>query len=213
MSKTELAALARKKKKQADYGKRTTFIEAREAMGLYLESVCYFIQCANDEPILDQRNSLLTATLAMLQHLAYNYQKMFQIPTNQSAESLNNIRSKFLLINYWLQSYIYHLQFTTNFSSIERCANQVIEYFNHSKSPSDANHNFIYDFSKYMLYSYHSNCYWNKAERLMREEPSKKFVEQLLRQNQNRRLTRDDSTLDFLLYIFDAIDLLRLTNV
>jgi len=39
------------------------------------------------------------------------------------------------------------------------------------------------------------------------------FVEQLLRQNQNRRLSRDDSTLDFLLYIFDAIDLLRLTNV
>jgi len=68
-------------------------------------------------------------------------------------------------------------------------------------------------FSKYMLNSYHSNCYWNKAERLMREEPSKKFVEQLLRQNQNRRLTRDDSTLDFLLYIFDAIDLLRLTDV
>jgi len=39
------------------------------------------------------------------------------------------------------------------------------------------------------------------------------FVEQLIRQNQNRRLTRDDPTLDFLLYIFDAIDLLRLTSV
>lgn len=36
-------------------------------MSLYLESVCYFIQCANEEPIVDQRNSLLTATLAMLQ--------------------------------------------------------------------------------------------------------------------------------------------------
>ena len=39
------------------------------------------------------------------------------------------------------------------------------------------------------------------------------FIGQLLRQNQNRRLTRDDTTLDFLLYIFDAIDLLRLTVV
>jgi hypothetical protein len=49
----------------------------------------------------------------------------------------------------------------------------VTEYFSHSKSPSDANHNFIYDFSKYMLNSYHSNYYWNKAERLTREEPLK----------------------------------------
>ncbi len=65
----------------------------------------------------------------------------------------------------------------------------------------------------------------------MREEPTKsmwrkiwfskkidcfvnlEFAEQLLRQNQNRRLTRDDTTLDFLLYIFDAIDLLRITNI
>lgn len=67
MSKSELAALARKKKKQADYGKRGTFAEAREAMGLYLESVCYFIQCANEETKLDQRTSLLTTTLTMLQ--------------------------------------------------------------------------------------------------------------------------------------------------
>lgn len=67
MSKSELAALARKKKKQADIGKRTTFIEIREAMGLYLESVCYFIQCANDEIKQDQRISLLTTTLTMLQ--------------------------------------------------------------------------------------------------------------------------------------------------
>lgn len=75
--------------------------------------------------------------------------------------------------SYWLQSYIYHLQFNANFSSIERCANQVTEYFSHSKSPSDANHNFIYDFSKYMLNSYHSNYYWNKADRLTREDPLK----------------------------------------
>ncbi len=67
MSKTELAALARKKKKQADCSKRTTFIEAREVMGLYLESVCYFIQCANDEAKQDQRLSLLSTTLTMLQ--------------------------------------------------------------------------------------------------------------------------------------------------
>ncbi|CAF4790891.1 unnamed protein product, partial [Rotaria magnacalcarata] len=36
MSKVDLASLARKKKKQADNGKRSTFEEAREAMGLYL---------------------------------------------------------------------------------------------------------------------------------------------------------------------------------
>lgn len=66
MSKTDLAALARKKKKQADYGKRTTFAEVRDAMGLYLESVCFFIQCANDESNHDQRTSLLTSTLTML---------------------------------------------------------------------------------------------------------------------------------------------------
>lgn len=77
-----------------------------------------------------------------------------------------------------------------------------------------------------MLPAYQSTYYWNKAERLTREEPSKskaaararahvvrsisEFLEQLLRQNQNQRLSRDDSTLNFLLYIFDAIDLLRL---
>ena len=80
-----------------------------------------------------------------------------------------------------------------------------------------------------MLNSYQSNCYWIKAERLTREEPTKSkitidilflnhilfnlgFVEQLTRQNQNRHLSRDYSTLDFLLYIFDAIDLLRTTT-
>ena len=39
------------------------------------------------------------------------------------------------------------------------------------------------------------------------------FLEQLFRQNQNRRLTRDDRIFDFILYIFDAIDLLRHTVV
>lgn len=68
MSKTDLAALARKKKKQADFGKRATFAEAREAMGLYLESVCYYIRCANVESKQDQRTSLLTTTLTMLQY-------------------------------------------------------------------------------------------------------------------------------------------------
>lgn len=67
MSKADLAALARKKKKQADNSKRTTFVEAREVMSLYLESVCYFIQCANDESKLDQRTPLLATTLTMLQ--------------------------------------------------------------------------------------------------------------------------------------------------
>ncbi|UJR08301.1 hypothetical protein I4U23_012572 [Adineta vaga] len=211
MSKKELNSLAREKKKQAD-GEKRTFEDIKQSMSLYLESVCYFIQCAHNEPIVEQCTALLTATLAMLQHLAYNYQKMFHISTNPSAESLNYIRPKFLLIDYWLQSYIYHLQFNTNFSSIERCATQVVEYCNHSKSPEDMNSHTLLDFSKSMLPSYHSTYYWNKAERLTREEPSKKFLEQLLRQNQNRRLSRDDSTLDFLLYIFDAIDLLRSTT-
>ena len=68
MSKIDLDTLARQKKKQADQGKRTTFEETREAMGLYLESVCYFIQCANDETKQDQRTALLTTTLTMLQY-------------------------------------------------------------------------------------------------------------------------------------------------
>ncbi len=66
MSTKELNSLAREKKKQAD-GEKRTFEDVKQSMSLYLESVCYFIQCANDEPILEQRNSLLTATLAMLQ--------------------------------------------------------------------------------------------------------------------------------------------------
>ena len=37
------------------------------------------------------------------------------------------------------------------------------------------------------------------------------FLEQLLRQNQNRRLTRDDRPIDFISYIFHAIDSLRST--
>jgi hypothetical protein len=256
MSKTELASLARKKKKQADYGKRTTFIEAREAMGLYLESVCYFIQCANDEPKQDQRTSLLTTTLTMLQQLAQNHKKMFHISNSNQTSDLYSLQQKFLLINYWLQSFIYHLQLNTNMPTIERYANQVTEYFNQLKNPSSAasltrmnnqqqltpindnnpisplsttsqtsssdlsttsgnnqieQHRYIYDFSKLMLNSYNSTYYWNKAESLMREKPLKEFTEQLLKQNQNRRLSRDDITLNFILYIFDSIELLRLS--
>lgn len=37
------------------------------------------------------------------------------------------------------------------------------------------------------------------------------FTEQLRKQNQNRRLSRDDPTIDFLLYMFDAIELLRVS--
>ena len=94
-------------------------------------------------------------------------------------------------------------------------------------NPTDP-HRYMYDFSKFMLASYHSTQYWNKAESLSREKPLKgkrrkrvasslflslclEFVEQLLKQNQNRRLSRDDTTLDFILYIFDAIELLRLS--
>ncbi|CAF0725833.1 unnamed protein product [Rotaria sordida] len=262
MSKTDLASLARKKKKQADHGKRTTFEEAREAMGLYLESVCYFIQCANDEPKQDQRTSLLTTTLTMLQQLAQNYKKMFCLSNSTQSRDLYSLQQKFLLINYWLQSFIYHLQFNTNMPTIERCANQVTDYFTQLKNPSSAaslirttnmniqqqqqqstllndnnpisplsttsqasssdisttsgnnqneQHRYIYDFSKLMLNSYYSTYYWNKAESLMHEKPLKEFIEQLLKQNQNRRLTRDDTTLDFILYIFDAIELLRLS--
>lgn len=66
MSTKELNTLAREKKKQAD-GEKRTFEDVRQSMCLYLESVCYFIQCAHDELITDQRNSLQTATLNMLQ--------------------------------------------------------------------------------------------------------------------------------------------------
>jgi hypothetical protein len=249
MSKTELAALARKKKKQADCSKRTTFIEAREVMGLYLESVCYFIQCANDEAKQDQRISLLTTTLTMLQQLAQNHKKMFHLSNTNPSGDLYSLQQKFLLINYWLQSLIYHLQLNTHMSTLERYANQVTEYFHQLKNPSSVKvnnqqqltpindnnpisplsttsqtsssdlsttsgteqHRYVYEFSKLMLNSYHSTYYWNKAESLMREKPLKEFTEQLLKQNQNRRLSRDDTTLDFLLYIFDSIELLRLS--
>ncbi|UJR37946.1 hypothetical protein I4U23_030631 [Adineta vaga] len=259
MSKADLASLARKKKKQADHGKRTTFEEAREAMGLYLESVCYFIQCANDETKQEQRTSLLTTTLTMLQQLAQNYKKMFYLSNPTLSGDLYSLQQKFLLINYWLQSLIHYLQFNTNMPTIDRYATQVTEYFNQIKNPSSAAsltrstnlnlqqqstpindnnpisplsttsqtsssdisttsgnnqvepHRYIYDFSKYMLSSYHSTLYWNKADSLSREKPLKEFTEQLLKQNQNRRLSRDDTTLDFILYIFDAIELLRLS--
>lgn len=206
-STRELNALARDKKKQAD-GEKRTFDDVKNSMTLYLESVCYYIQCANDEPIVKQRYSLLKETLTMLQHLTLNYPKMFQLPGNQSADLLNDIRPKFLLIDYWLQSYIYHLQFNINFSSIERCANQVIEQIKQPNSPTS---NSFYEFSKYMLNAYQSNVFWQKAECLLRDEPCKNFLEQLTRQISPRRLSRDDPTLDFLLYIFEAIELLRIT--
>lgn len=241
MSKTELTALARRKKKQADQGKRTTFAEAREAMGLYLESVCYFIQCANDEPKQDQRTSLLTSTLTMLNQLAQNHKKMFQISNSNQSGDLYNLQQKFLLINYWLQSLIYHLQYQSTITSIDRHAVQVTEYFNQTKTSSTRTNNqqqttindnnpisplstnssdsgantdqqrSICEFSKLMLNSYHSMDYWNKAESLMKEKSLKEFTEQLLKQNQNRRLSRDGTTLDYLLYIFDSIELLRLS--
>ncbi|CAF0753789.1 unnamed protein product [Adineta steineri] len=259
MSKADLASLARKKKKQADNGKRTSFKEARESLGLYLESVCYFIQCASDETKLDQRSSLLQTTLTMLQQLAQNHKKMFHLSNPTQLTDLYSLQQKFLLINYWLQSLIYYLQFNSNMPTIDRHATQVTEYFNQLKNPSSAasltrttnsnnqqqstpindnnpisplsttsqtsssdlsttsgnnsteQHRYMYDFSKFMLNSYYSTSYWNKAESLMREKPLKEFTEQLLKQNQNRRLSRDDTTLDFILYIFDAIELLRLS--
>ncbi|CAF1089238.1 unnamed protein product [Adineta ricciae] len=266
LSKAELASLARRKKKQADRGKRTTFAEAREAMGLYLESVCYYIQCANDETKQDQRTSLLATTLIMLDQLAQNHKKMFCLTNPSQSTDLYNLQQKFLLINYWLQSLIYYLQFNTSMPTIDRYATQVIEYLNQSKNPSSTappatstrttttttnpnlqqqstpnndnnpisplsttsqtslsdlsttsgnnqieQHRSMCEFSKLMLNSYHSTYYWNKAESLSCERSLKEFTEQLLKQNQNRRLSRDDTTLDFVLYIFDAIELLRLS--
>ena len=41
---------------------------------------------------------------------------------------------------------------------------------------------------------------------------SLEFTEQLLKQNQNRRLNRDDTTLDFILHVLNAIELLRLST-
>jgi len=207
-STKELNTLAREKKKQAD-GEKRTFDDVKQSMSLYLESVCYFIQCANDEPLIDQRYSLLKETINMLQHLIMKYQKMFYLAGDQYTELLNNIRPKFLLINYWLQSYIYQLQFNINFPSIERYANQLNDCLNQSKSPSSISSSSLFEFSKNMFNSYQSNSYWQKAERLIREEPCKKFLEQLSRQTSLRRLSRDDPTLDFLLYIFEAIELLR----
>lgn len=65
------------------------------------------------------------------------------------------------------------MQYNINLPAIERCAPQVIEIINQSKSPSDANNSFVYEFSKHMLNSFQSNYYWHKAERLKREEPLK----------------------------------------
>lgn len=103
-----------------------------------------------------------------------------------------------------------------------------------STNQSQEQHRSLHDFSKLMLSSYYSTYYWNKAERLMREKPLKgqcdcceccmnermsllfssfsiDFTEQLLKQNQNRHLSRDDPPLEFLLYMFDAIELLRVS--
>lgn len=66
MSIKELNSLARDKKKQAD-GEKRTFEDVKQSMSLYLESVCYFIRCAPDEPIVEQRISLLSTILSMLQ--------------------------------------------------------------------------------------------------------------------------------------------------
>lgn len=117
MSIKQLDSLARQKKKEADTHRRRTFEEIRQSMSLYLESVCYFTQCAHGEPVIDQRMALLTTILPMLQsvscsflppsvsftfsvfrQLVSNHQKMFHIPNNQSVDLLFSLRQKFLLI-------------------------------------------------------------------------------------------------------------------
>lgn len=156
---------------------------------------------------------LLSATLAMLDHLAQNHLKMFQL---SNSTLLPNLRQKFLLINYWLQSLLFKLRYQNDWSSAERWANQVNEHFNQPKSSpssqtSDKNNQIFYEFSKFMIASFQSDSLWNKADRLSKESSLKDFLEQLTKQNQNRRLSRDDQMSDFILYIFDAIDLLRST--
>ena len=42
-----------------------------------------------------------------------------------------------------------------------------------STSQQQEQHRYIYDFSKLMLNSYYSTCYWNKADRLMRDKSLK----------------------------------------
>ena len=78
MSIKELNSLAREKKKQADSEKRT-IEDVKQSMSLYLESVCYFIQCAHDEPVLEQRRTLLTATIAMLQFVIIHEIKLVHV--------------------------------------------------------------------------------------------------------------------------------------
>ena len=67
----------------------------------------------------------------------------------------------------------FQLQYNINLPKLERYANQVSEYFSHSKARSNKNPDFICEFSKYMLKSYYSNHYWDKAERLYRDESLK----------------------------------------
>lgn len=45
---------------------------------------------------------------------------------------------KEFLFSYWLQSFIYHLQFQPTMTNIERYACQVTEYFNQLKTPSSS---------------------------------------------------------------------------
>src|SRR5690348_4705401 len=42
-----------------------------------------------------------------------------------------------------------------------------------STTSGEQPHRYVYDFSKFMLNSYNSTYYWNKAEGLMREKPLK----------------------------------------
>lgn len=67
-SNRQLHSLARDLKKKADQSRRTTFEEIRQSMSFYLESVCYFMKCASDEQVSQQRTALLTDILNMLQY-------------------------------------------------------------------------------------------------------------------------------------------------
>ncbi|CAF0742781.1 unnamed protein product [Didymodactylos carnosus] len=266
MQSVELDSLARQKKKSADAAKRLT----PEQMMLYSESVCYFILCAVGEKNIERRSGLLKETLNMLIQF-FNRNKRFTPTSSCSVDPLLNVRPKFLLICYWLQSFLYHLCFNVNMTVLDRYVTNVNDFLTQVRSldaknnttnttttsssirnttapttasgivqmtpgsdnpispasnistnsqtsstnadaiPNMENNRSLIDYSKIMMYSYNSQACWNKIDRYTNDSRTlKEFVEQLQRQNSNRRLSRDDNPHDYIMYIFNAIELMRL---
>ncbi|CAF0790270.1 unnamed protein product [Didymodactylos carnosus] len=264
----ELDSLARQRKKLADGIKRLT----SEQMMLYSESVCYFILCAVGEKNIERRSGLLKETLNMLIQ-CFNQNRRFTPTSSCPNDPLIDVRPKFLLICYWLQSFLYHLCFNVNMPTLDHYMPNVNDFLNQVRSlnaknntttttttttttlssaksvtasgivqmtpgsdnpispasnistnsqasstntdtiPNIENNRNVIDYSKIMMYSYHSQVFWNKVDRHISEnETLKEFVKQLQRQNCNRRLSRDDNPHDFIVYIFNAIELMRSTQ-